>query len=105
MTGRIPAAAAETEREMELDPLNVTCRRTVLSTYMRREYLGRAFAEVRGTLEIDPNNGVTQAVLARLHVSTGQLHDARTSFERTHKLVPWNAHAGIMPFTAGSSTG
>jgi len=91
LLGQIPAAAAETERALEMDPLNTTCRRTFAFFLYASGMLDRAYAEIRRTLEIDPADWLAYALLGRVHLSAGDLAEARAALERAHQLAPWNS--------------
>jgi eukaryotic-like serine/threonine-protein kinase len=87
--GRFEEAAAEMQREVDLDPLNVVWRSVLSSHFTRAERYDDAIANADKALEINADHWLPLFFLCEVHVLSGALERAVAVAERAHRAAPW----------------
>jgi tetratricopeptide (TPR) repeat protein len=89
--GRLQEAAAEMEREVEQDPLNVTWRAVLGSHLTHAGMFDRSIEEVRKALDIDKDSWVSYFTLTETYATVGRIDEAVAAAENAYRLAPWSS--------------
>jgi TolB-like protein/predicted Ser/Thr protein kinase len=89
--GRFRESAAELERAVEEDPLNVPWRVVFARHLENAEMHGRALDEVLKARDLDENHWLPHCMLAETYVALGRLDEAIAEGEVAHRAARWHS--------------
>ena len=108
LIGRPLEAAAEQERALQEDPLNVVFRFHLAASLSAAGRYTDGDAQLRHALELDENYWVVRYFLGLSLAAQGRLAEALTCAEKAYSLAPWSAWttgllAGVLVRTGDAS--
>jgi serine/threonine-protein kinase len=95
--GRFEEAAAEMQREVDLDPLNVAWRAVLSSHLTHAERYEEAIANAHRAIDVDPGHWLPYFILSEVYSASGAFDRAVAAAERARQIAPWhNMNTGML---------
>jgi serine/threonine-protein kinase len=95
--GRLQESVAEMQREVDLDPLNISWRAVLSSHLNHAERYEEAIENAQKALAIDEAHWVPMTILSQSYAYQQRWDEAIAVAEKAHRAAPWNANvAGIL---------
>jgi serine/threonine-protein kinase len=95
--GRFGESVAEMQREVQLDPLNISWRAVLAAHLNHAERYDEAIAQATTALTLNDDHWVPAMILAQSYGGVGRWQDALATAERAYQRCPWNGlAAGVL---------
>jgi len=94
--GRFEESVAEMQREVELDPLNISWRGVLSAHLNHAERYDEAIENAQKAITIDDAHFVPLTILSQSYAYQQQWDEAIAVAEKAHRLAPWNANVAAV---------